>query len=292
MNDRTSIDCLQRLGFTGLEARVYTQLLANGALTGYKVSKQIGKAPANVYQALRALEEKGAVLSQEMGAGETRVFRAEPSLEVLGRISGDFDKALEAAEESLDQIQTVQTEPGVYRVNEFTSVLDRARHIIDGAQDVLLLDIFPGPLVELKSNIVDAVDRGVRIGMQAYAPSDISLSSADIFALGRNREAVLKIWPGEQLGVVADASSFVTGLLNCQQERVISACWSDDPYLACLKHDHLAESLAAHAAAPHLKSKKSDPAIMAARSLSIVRFKTAGIEKLQIMAADAASPEE
>lgn len=49
------------LGFTGLEADVYTALLAESPTTGYRVAQALGKAVANTYKAIASLEAKRAV---------------------------------------------------------------------------------------------------------------------------------------------------------------------------------------------------------------------------------------
>ena len=47
-----SVQALQELGFTCLEAHVYVYLLRRAPATGYRISHAIGNPTANTYKAL------------------------------------------------------------------------------------------------------------------------------------------------------------------------------------------------------------------------------------------------
>ena len=51
---------LTSFGFTDSESRLYCELLRNGPSSGYRIAQIVGKAPANAYQSLRSLAQKGA----------------------------------------------------------------------------------------------------------------------------------------------------------------------------------------------------------------------------------------
>src|SRR5579864_3881046 len=85
---------LAGLGFTDTEAAVYCELLRAAPSTGYRLAHAIGKAPANVYQALASLSQKGAVLVEDR---EARAYRATPPDELLAMLKHSFDgRAVEA----------------------------------------------------------------------------------------------------------------------------------------------------------------------------------------------------
>ena len=75
------------LGLTAAEAEVYTCLVRTGVRTGYRVAKALGKPAANVYQALRSLRAKGAIVVDE---GETQQCRAVAPAELLDRLEREF----------------------------------------------------------------------------------------------------------------------------------------------------------------------------------------------------------
>jgi hypothetical protein len=69
-----SVRHLSTLGFTELEAAVYTFLVESSPATAYRVAQGIGRPVANTYKAVESLQQKGAVLVDETG---TRLCRGE-----------------------------------------------------------------------------------------------------------------------------------------------------------------------------------------------------------------------
>src|SRR3954454_24931874 len=102
INDDSSINALVGLGFTGLEAEIYTALLAESPVTGYRVAQAIGKPAANVYKAIASLEAKGAVLVDD---GASRVCRAVPPDELLARLERGFAERKAQAASALARLR-------------------------------------------------------------------------------------------------------------------------------------------------------------------------------------------
>ena len=75
MTPENSTEPLVALGFTGLESEIYSLLLRESAVTGYRIAKGLRKPAANVYKAIEALEAKGAVMVDQ---GRHRVRRGAP----------------------------------------------------------------------------------------------------------------------------------------------------------------------------------------------------------------------
>ena len=103
---------LRDLGFTEIEARVYTFLLQNEPATGYRISHAIGKPTANTYKAVAALEGRGAVQVDE---GENRLVRAVPPEELLAGLERRARDRHEAARGVLAELNRDTTDDRVYR---------------------------------------------------------------------------------------------------------------------------------------------------------------------------------
>ena len=79
---------LVALGFTALEAEIYSLLLEEEApATGYRVAQALRKPASNIYKALESLESKGAVMVDE---GESRLCRPIPPEELLRPARASF----------------------------------------------------------------------------------------------------------------------------------------------------------------------------------------------------------
>lgn len=228
---------LTALGFTETEARIYCELLRGGPATGYRLAQAVGKAPANTYQALSVLAQKGAVLIDE---GDTKTHRAAPPEELLAGLKRSFDGRRGEAQAALAGLQAPVADDRIYQLQTSTQVYERARAMIAAAREIVLFDAFPGPLAALTPELVAAAARGVTVAGLTYGPpSDLPFLTVDSHGGGLIGER----WPGQQLSLVADAAEHLIVLLSPDGDRVRHGVWSDSVYLACIKHSGLAAEI-------------------------------------------------
>ena len=228
---------MEALGFTEIEAAVYCELLRAGASTGYKVSQAIGKAAANVYQALAGLAQRGAAMVDD---GDTRVYRATAPEELLTGLQRDFEGARAAALRSLAALESPLADDRIYQLKTPVQLYERAAQMIVGARQILLFDLFPQPLQELLPLLVRAHARGVTVAGLCYG--ELPAVGFHV-SQGRTDAAAFERWPGMQLSVVADAHEHLLALLSSNGAAVRHGVWSDSAYLACLQHSGLAAEI-------------------------------------------------
>jgi sugar-specific transcriptional regulator TrmB len=229
MSDDRATDSLVCLGFTTLEAQVYTLLLRDSPATGYGVAKALGKPVPNVYKALETLESKGAVVVDD---GEVRQCRAVPVSEFLARLARGFATRKREAEDALSSIPGPSDDTRIYQLRAPDQVFERSRRMLRGAQQIAFLDTFPDPLRELRPEILQAVERGVKVRIKAYAPIEIP---GAVIVLEPDRDSVLARWPGQWLNLIVDGSELLTALLTLGGRRVVQAIWSASPYLSWIE---------------------------------------------------------
>jgi sugar-specific transcriptional regulator TrmB len=237
MSAEQSVRALVNLGFTGLEAEVYTALAQHPPMTGYRVAQVLGKPAANVYKAIESLQAKGAVIVDD---GENRVCHAVPAEELLGLLERGFRENRERAATALAELQNVQADDRVYQLRSREQVLERCRRMIERAERVVLLDAFPAPLEELRTEAEAAAARGVTVGVKAYEP--VSLREAEVFVYPDGR-AVIGRWPGQWVNVVVDGREHLLALLTRDGRGVHQAVWSESPYLSWVYHSAVAREL-------------------------------------------------
>ncbi len=230
-------EALAALGFTETEARIYCELLRGGPATGYRLAQAIGKAPANTYQALSVLAQKGAVLVDD---GDTKTHRAAPPEELLAGLKRGFDARREDAQAALAGLGAPMADDRIYQLRTPAQTYERARAMIAAAREVVLFDAFPGPLAELTPELTAAAARGVIVAGLTYgAATGLPFLTVDSHGGGLIGER----WPGQQLSLVADAVGHLIVLLSPDGERVKHGVWSDSAYLACIKHSGLAAEI-------------------------------------------------
>ncbi len=225
------------LGFTETEAAVYCELLRSGPATGYRLAQSVGKAPANTYQALAALSQKGAVLVDESDA---KAYRAIAPGELLSALQRGFEVRRAEAQTALEALHAPAADDRIYHLKTPAQVYERARAMIARAREIVLYDLFPGPFAKLEPSLGRAAAEGVTVGGLVYAPAPgvafaAVRAASSAFAAGR--------WPGLQLSLVVDAAEHLVALISPDGTRVLNGVWSDSAYLACLKHSGLASEI-------------------------------------------------
>ncbi len=109
------------LGFTALEAEIYTYLLGASAVTGYRVAQALGKPAANTYKAIESLQRKGALMVDD---GESRVCTAVPPEELFGALERRFTETREKAEQALAEIGRGGSDERLYQLATGSQVVE------------------------------------------------------------------------------------------------------------------------------------------------------------------------
>jgi sugar-specific transcriptional regulator TrmB len=237
LTPENSTEPLVALGFTGLESEIYSLLLRESAVTGYRIAKGLRKPAANVYKAIESLEAKGAVMVDQ---GRHRVCRAVPLDEVLARLDRRFREARSRAVETLTSPGGAEADQRVYDLRSTEAVHERARAMLGRAKEVVLLDAFPALVALLEDDLAAAAGRGVLVGLNAYGP--IAIEGVEV-ALAAHSDRTRRRWPGDWLSLVVDGREFLLAFLAPQGASVHQAIWSGSPYLAWAYHSALSSEM-------------------------------------------------
>jgi sugar-specific transcriptional regulator TrmB len=235
-----SVRHLSTLGFTELEAAVYTFLVENSPATAYRVAQGIGKPVANTYKAVESLQQKGALLVDETG---TRLCRAVPPAELLAALEKTFDTRREAAAQALGRLRPAKADDGVFTLTTAAQVYERCAQMLEQAGDVVLLDAFPAVVERLGPALEAAAARGLTVVVQAYSPTDLKGVDA---VIPPKAGLVLERWPGQWLCLLVDGAEYLFAFLDRDGEKVHQAIWSASAFLAWVQHSYLADSLRAN----------------------------------------------
>lgn len=217
-------------GFTSLESEVYAFLLAHPPTTGYRIAKALGKAAANVYKAIETLQQKGAILVEE---GENRTCRAAPANELLARLTRDFEWRRAEAELRLSHLDCEAADDRIYGLRSRAQVVERARHMIGGAEKVVLLACADDLVAELFDGFRAAATR--RVGLFVATPGEVAIKGVT----GARMEAALR-----EMRLVVDGAQALLAWFAPKGEEVRQAFWSESPYFAVCLHRGLACEMA------------------------------------------------
>jgi len=224
--DQESVAALQALGFTELEAAIYTFLLQESPATGYRVAQAIGKATANTYKAISSLESKGAILVDE---GGSRLCRAVPPEELLSQMDRRFQDQRRRAEEALSHLEQAPDDERVYHLRTRDQVLERARQMLGRARQAAVLSLSPLLVEALRPALEAAAARGVAVLLKGYLPVDVPGVHV---AVSTRFESVPELLPGDELSLSVDALELLTAMLSRAGDAALQAIWSSSPFLA------------------------------------------------------------
>jgi len=222
------IETLRSLGMSELEARVYLFLLQESPATGYRIARAIGKATANTYQAVESLERKGLILVEEAGR---RLCRAVPCQEMLSRLQRQFQESCRRAEQDLRRIGPAEGDDRVYSLRSREQVDERARAMLESAEEVVVIDAFPGILAGFEADIAATARRGVEVTVKTYASVEIPGVEVVVDRRGLN---VVRAWPGQWLNIVVDAAEHMLAFFTSEGNELHQAVWSGSPFLSLM----------------------------------------------------------
>src|ERR1051326_706929 len=221
-----SVQALQALNFSELEATIYTFLLQQEPTTGYRIAQALGKPVANTYKAINALQAKGAVIVDE---SQSRLCRAVPPTEIFGQMERTLHQQCANAAEALFKLQVPAEDARVYRLSTWEQVMERTRQMIGRAEQVILICAFPQPLEEIKPELEQAAERGVGVLLKLYQP--VEVKGAQI-ALSNESEFFLQQFPAQELSLVVDAQEQLQAMLAWEGKTVRQAIWSSSLFLS------------------------------------------------------------
>jgi len=225
-----SLEYLKQLGFNQLEAEVYLYLLSNEPMTAYKVGKALNKPTANVYKAIDSLSQKGAAIIE---SNKNKSCRAIQPREFLNHYKKSFIDKTDKLESLLNNIDEEHYDEKTYSINSAPLVFERFRSMMNKANVVVVIDVFPNVLDEVLDSILETIQRGVKVYIQVYEPIDIAGAEVTFTEVA---EKSLAHWQTQQINLIVDGEQYLVGLLNNNMTEVIQSTWSNNYYMACILH--------------------------------------------------------
>jgi sugar-specific transcriptional regulator TrmB len=225
-----AIDALVKLGLTEMEARIYTFLLGENPATGYRIAGVVGKPVANIYKSIKSLEKKGAVVIEE---DKKRLCRPVKLKEFMSLLERRFKNQKETAETELSTLQSISEDDRVYQIRSVDEVLERCRFMLEDVEKIVIIDLFPDLLDDLREDIETCTKRGVKVFIKAYRT--ISIPNAHIILDSRTPD-VMAGYPGQWLKIVIDGREHLLAFLDINIKAVHQAVWSSSRFLSLMHH--------------------------------------------------------
>ncbi len=193
---------LTETGLTRHEARLYTLLASEGAMSGYEAAKLSGMSRSNAYIALSGLTDKGGALRIE---GDVQRYEAVPVHEYVTNKRRHFDQVLQIVEREMPRSRA-SVEPYL-TIRGRRHIIDKIRNMISQASERVYISL---PLADLRGvlpELSELRDRGGKVVV--FAPPSFSMPGAILYHAPRN---------DSQVRVIVDSSEILTGEIGSQAE--------------------------------------------------------------------------
>ncbi len=218
---------LRKMGLSELEANVYIWLLENHRSTGYKIAIQIGKPVANTYKALKSLEKKGAVVCDN--SSNKIYFDTIPVEEFLNKIEKEFLKQREKIIDEVNKLDVQQDPTGIYELQSQELVYEKAKNMINAAENTLLIDCFPAPMKNIKEYFTKKRTNEVSIYVKNYSGDDIDHVNQ---IKATNAGLPYDVIDGQWMVVLKDTSESLIALFNKDGTELDHCLWIQDPFIS------------------------------------------------------------
>jgi len=218
---------LRKMGLSELEAKVYIWLLENHRSTGYKIAMQIGKPVANTYKALKSLEKKGAVVCDN--SSNKIYFDTIPVEEFLNKIEKEFSNQRKKIIEEVNNLDVQQDPIGIYELQSQELVYEKAKSMINTAENTLLIDCFPAPMKNIKEHFTKERTKEISIYVKNYSGEDIDNVNQ---IKATNAGLPYDVLDGQWMVVLKDTSESLIALFNKDGSELNHCLWIKDPFIS------------------------------------------------------------
>ena len=199
------VDRLVMLGFSVYESRTYVGLLTLGTATGYGVSNQTGVPQPKVYETLRRLADRGAVIQT---SDHPARYSAVPVDALLERLEQEFTDRLRAARDELAAVAVgdANAEPRVvWRYTGLPAIADRVRTMLGTARAHVYLSGRAPDLALLAEAVAEASGRGVEFTILHFGRLPFPAPRGRAFRHASTDAALYPSHQAHHLAVVADS---------------------------------------------------------------------------------------
>jgi len=152
---------LKQIGYTEYEAKVYLALLSQYPATGYQLSKASGVPRSMVYETLRRLHSRGAVL--ETIEERATLYRPLPPLTLIDSHEADHERLVHNLKSGLQEIYTSIDDDRVWSIRGHSAIQTYAAKLIREANSAVFLVLPDEALEMLGQGIHETCRRGIEV---------------------------------------------------------------------------------------------------------------------------------
>ncbi|OPJ58561.1 TrmB family transcriptional regulator [Clostridium oryzae] len=125
------LECLCKLNFTSLEAKIYITLLERGKQSGYQIAKKINMSRPSVYAALNHMYEQGSVL---LLSEDVQIYEAQNPVILFSQLKKQFSKNADFALSNLQHLYENKREERFTNLKGFDTIVANVKSLLQSAE--------------------------------------------------------------------------------------------------------------------------------------------------------------
>ncbi|HEX5406487.1 MAG TPA: helix-turn-helix domain-containing protein [Pseudonocardiaceae bacterium] len=206
------VDQLIMLGFSQYEARTYVGLVGQPAMTGYALSNATQVPQPKVYETLRRLEEKQAVV--RIGQDPARYVAIAPDV-LLDQLESRFQSRLTDAKDGLRQVAETGPAGGVHvfeGAKQWEAVAATATSAVQHATRHICVSAHAEQLADLRTALCEADTRGVRIDALCIGKTTLDFEHGSLLTHSSTDGVIHRHHRARHLALVVDNATALWAL--------------------------------------------------------------------------------
>jgi sugar-specific transcriptional regulator TrmB len=167
------IDALQALGFTAYEAKAYRALLKLAVpAKGYEVARAASVPTSKIYETLRRLAEKGAVM---INTSDSITYVPVPHRDLIARLRARIDASLSSVEAEVEAMPTGGAPGLTWTVSGMDNIRDLMQRLVARAAKTIFAALWDEQLSHLAGPLEAAQAREVELQVAIYGTFRLSV---------------------------------------------------------------------------------------------------------------------
>ncbi|NSW91429.1 MAG: TrmB family transcriptional regulator [Firmicutes bacterium] len=210
------VNMMQDIGFSINEAKVYLALVIKNPMSGYEIAKNTDITRTMIYDILKRLVQKGAVIEIE---ANPKLYSPVSYKELFNRYREDYLKKISELEEKMDNIKSdSKVDSYLINITDYEYMIKEIKHLIREAKNDIYLSIWEQEALIFMNDLQEAHNRGVNIISFSYGqlPYDFGV----IYQYGIPKDVLKEIWTRRRIIVVADRERILIGEGNETIEEI------------------------------------------------------------------------
>ena len=196
-NLEQTLQCLQSLGFTEYEGKIYLSLLAQHPASAYTISRHSGVPHARVYDVARRLAKRGLAVSAGV---RPELFSPLSPDELIRKLRREYQFHATQLKTRLDAVHFAPDFDPVWNLPSREKALEMAAELIKNARRKVCIGLWAEDFDALRAPLQSAHNRKARVFILLYGNLKINFGQVyyhgiehmpDLEKLGRNFDCVV-----------------------------------------------------------------------------------------------------